>query len=165
MGFRADGGIVAAVAFADGAFVFQPPTRTDAPKRRKRDVTRIVQGVVPKNVRRVVPQVFFATFRLDSPTTRTTDGRLVAVFDYRPVWVAVFEKVEGERATVIEIPERPHSSSSTPSTTIKRKPKAKTVTTSYLVVVDDRTGDVLIRSEFGEPKLRASDQPKGPAIP
>jgi hypothetical protein len=145
---------VTAVAFADGAFVFQPPTRTDAPKRRKRDVTRIVQGVVPKNVRRVVPQVFFATFRLDSPKTRTTDGRLVAVFDYRPVWVAVFEKVEGERATVVEIPERSRTSS---STTAKPKPKAKTVTTNYLVV--------LIRSEFGESKIRASEQLKGPAIP
>jgi hypothetical protein len=150
------------MAIADGAFVFQPPTRTDTPKRRKREIVRVAQSVAPKNARRIVPQVFFATFRLDSPKTRTTDGRLVAVFDYRPVWVALFEKVEGERATVIEIPERAHGSS---TTTTKSKPKAKVVTTNYLVVVDDRTGDVLIRSEFADSNPRTSKGPKGPTVP
>jgi hypothetical protein len=161
LAFRSDGGIVTAIAFADGAFVFQPPSRTDTPKRRKREVTRLAQSVAPKNARRIVPQVFFATFRLDSPKTRTTDGRLVAVFDYRPVWVALFEKVEGERATVVEIPERAHGS----TTTTKVKPKPKVVTTNYLVVVDDRTGDVLIRSEFADSNPRTSTGPKGPTVP
>ena len=128
--------------FADGAFVFEPPTRAQRPTRRKRDAARVAGANAPKVARTVSPDVFFGIFRLDSPKQRTTDGRLVPVFDRRPVWVAVFANVESTRAQVVEIPDR------RAKTTTTKAPEALRVRSNYLYVIDDRTGEVLIRSEF-----------------
>ena len=80
---------------------------------------------------------------MDSPKQRTPDGRLVPVFNQRPVWVVVFKNVATKRAAVVKIPDR------RASTTTTIDPQAFTVTSNYMFVIDDRTGTVLIRSEFG----------------
>jgi hypothetical protein len=88
--------------------------------------------------------LFFATFRLDTPKTQVPGVRLTDVVRYRRVWVAVYSGIEGQRAAIAVIPERPRGSSTTTST-IKAK---ETTNTDFLVVIDDSTGEILIRSEF-----------------
>lgn len=131
------------VELAGGAFVFEPPTPTQRPTRQKREATRRAVASAPKSARKIAPEVFFGIFKLDSPKQRTPDGRLVPVFDQRPVWVVVFKNVATKRAAVVKIPDR------RASTTTTIDPQAFTVTSNYMFVIDDRTGTVLIRSEFG----------------
>ncbi len=61
----------------------------------------------------------------------------------RPVWVVVFIGVVGQRSTGVV--ERQHVS--TPSTTSRR------VVTDVLVVLDDETGEVIVRSEYSSSAL------------
>jgi hypothetical protein len=124
--------------------VFNPPSRADRPKKRKREITRIARAVVPSSARSQTPELFYATFRIDTPKTQTPESKPVKGSDYRAVWVAVYSEIEGKRAAVALIPERPRGSTPSPTTL---KPK-ETTTTDFLVVVDDNTGEILIRSEY-----------------
>jgi hypothetical protein len=144
--YRPDGGLVRQRTVADGAFVFNPPSRADRPKKRKREITRIARGVAPSSARSQTPELFFATFRIDTPKAQAPDSKPVNVAGYRSVWVVVYSKIEGERAAIAVIPERPRGSTPpTTTTTIKQK---ETTTTNFLIVVDDNTGEILIRSEY-----------------
>ena len=86
------------------------------------------------------PEVFFAAFVLDT-TERISTGPTKSTRDVRPVWVVRFPRVDGDRKTAVIV--RANLPTVVPVTTIARR-----VSTDVLVVIDDLTGEVVLRSEF-----------------
>ena len=85
--------------------------------------------------------MFFALFSATSPARRSADGRLIAVFDQRPVWVVRYAGVKGERQTGVIV--RRTGTTVAPTTTI-----TLTVFSDIVVVVDDDTATEVLRSEY-----------------
>lgn len=97
--------------------------------------------VRPKSDR---PEQFFALFSASSPTTRKPDGTAAPLFDRRPVWVVRFPNVIGQRQSGI-VQRR-----NIPTTT------SFEVTTEIVVILDDRSGKVVLTSEYLPQEVPAS---------
>lgn len=86
------------------------------------------------------PEVFFAGYTLET-TERISSGPTRSTRDQRNVWVVRFPRIDGERRSGVIL--RANLPTVVPVTTTPRR-----VLTDVLVVVDDQTGEVLLRSEF-----------------
>jgi hypothetical protein len=92
---------------------------------------------VDSRVERGDLELHFGLF--EDPGMLTEPGGTVRP-EQRPVWAVVFRKVERERASGIPESRRPGVTS--PPTTSRK------VLTDVLVIIDDRSSRVLVRSEF-----------------
>jgi hypothetical protein len=81
-------------------------------------------------------EVFFALFSASSPAQHNPDGTTTPVFDRRPVWVVRFPSVKGRRQSGVV--QRKNS----PTTT------SLEVTTEIVAIIDDRSGKLLLSSEY-----------------
>lgn len=84
--------------------------------------------------------MFFARYALET-NERVTGGTGRVTLDLRAVWVVRFAGVEGRRQSSVVI--RQNQPTVVPVTTIPR-----IVYSDIVVVIDDVTGEVLLRSEF-----------------
>ena len=137
---RADGGITATRVLAEGSLRFTPPPLTVRPRTTRAKARSVADGVVPAGAGRPV-DVFFALFSATSPARRSGDGRLVPVFDQRPVWVVRYTAVKGQRQTGVIV--RRAENTAQPTTSL-----ALTVLTDVVVVIDDATASEVLRTEY-----------------
>jgi hypothetical protein len=103
----------------------------------QRQARRAAFAAVEATVERADLELHFGLF--EDPGMLTEPGGTVRP-EKRPAWAAVFRGVERKRASGIPEPRRPNDS--VPPTT------SRVVMTDVLVIIDDRSGRVLIRSEF-----------------
>ena len=83
-----------------------------------------------------VVHVQFARYT-SSSTHMASDGRVAAVFEKRPIWLVSYPSVPRRRASTVP-PRQKHP----PATTVP------IVAVDVVIVVDDASGDVLLRSEM-----------------
>lgn len=138
---RADGAIVVAQVLANGSLRFAPPPPSVRPKTTRSKARSVADKAVPASAVGRASDVFFGLFSATSPARRSGDGRLVAVFDQRPVWVVRYTGVKGERQTGVIV--RRAGTTLQPTTTI-----TLTVFSDIVVVVDDDTATEVLRSEY-----------------
>ena len=138
---RADGAIVAAQVLANGSLRFAPPPPSVRPKTTRSKARSVADKAVPASAVGRASDVFFGLFSATSPARRSGDGRLVAVFDQRPVWVVRYTGVKGERQTGVIV--RRAGTTLQPTTTI-----TLTVFSDIVVVIDDDTATEVLRSEY-----------------
>ena len=138
---RSDGAITEPRLLGAGSLHFTPPPTTLRPTMGRSKARSIADRAVPAAARRGSADVFFALFSASSPAKRSPDGRVVPVFDQRPVWVVRYASVTGQRQSGIIV--RRIGTTLRPTTTI-----ALTVLTDIVVVIDDATGTEVLRSEY-----------------
>lgn len=103
-------------------------------------MVRTAKRELPTGTLAPTPEVFFARYALET-NERVTGGTGQAKRDLRTVWVVRFAGVEGRRQSSVVI--RQNLPTVVPVTTIPR-----IVFSDIVVVIDDVTGNVLLRSEF-----------------
>lgn len=108
--------------------------------RSRASVVRTAKRELPTGTPAPTPEVFFARYALET-NERVTGGAAQVKRDLRTVWVVRFAGVEGRRQSSVVI--RQNLPTVVPVTTIPR-----IVVSDIVVVIDDVTGDVLLRSEF-----------------
>ncbi len=101
---------------------------------------RTAKRELPLGTLAPTPEVFFASYALET-NERVAGGAGQLKRDLRTVWVVRFAGVEGRRQSSVVI--RRNLPTLVPITTIP-----PTVFSDIVVVVDDVTGEVLLRSEF-----------------
>ena len=138
---RGDGAIVVAEVLANGSLRFAPPPLSVRPKTTRTKARSVADRAVPASAVGRASDVFFALFSATSPARRSADGRLIAVFDQRPVWVVRYAGVKGERQTGVIV--RRAGTTVQPPTTI-----TLTVFSDIVVVIDDDTAAEVLRSEY-----------------
>lgn len=131
---------IAIRTFADGALRFELADRTTKVIRSKASAVRTAKRELPSGTLAPTPEVFFARYALET-NERVTGGAGQPKLDLRAVWVVRFAGVEGRRQSSVVL--RQNLPTLVPVTTIPR-----VVVSDIIVVVDDVTGDVLLRSEF-----------------
>ena len=117
-----------------GGMRFDVPAASVFPHRSAATVRIIAARIAI--VGRSVPVVAFARYT-SSPGRLGEDGRLTSRIAGRAVWLVRYRSVPRLRATAI-----PARQAHPPSTT------SREVLVDLLVVIDDATGDVLLRSEL-----------------
>ena len=138
---RSDGAITEPLLLGAGSLRFTPPATSLRPSMGRSKARSIADRVVPTAASRGSADVFFALFSASSPAKRSPDGRVVPVFDQRPVWVVRYASVTSQRQSGIII--RRTGTTLRPTTTI-----ALTVRTDIVVVIDDATATEVLRSEY-----------------
>lgn len=138
---RSDGAITEPRLLGAGSLRFTPPPTTLRPTMGRSRARSIADRVVPAAASRGSVDVFFALFSASSPAKRSPDGRVVPVFDQRPVWVIRYASVTEQRQSGIIV--RRTGTTLRPTTTI-----ALTVLTDIVVVIDDATATEVLRSEY-----------------
>jgi hypothetical protein len=123
--------------FGLGAVRLLPASGDVRPELSRSGARRRALADVDAGVGRGDLELTFGMY-LDPGTLTEPGGTVVA--QERPVWVAHFRGVRRRRAS--NIPERSRLSSTRPPTT------ARELLTDVVVVIDDRSGRVLLRSEF-----------------
>lgn len=132
--------ITATRTFAGGLLSFEPVEATAKVIRSKASAVRTAKRELPTGTLAPTPEVFFARYALET-NERMTGGTGQLKRDLRTVWVVRFAGVEGRRQSSVVI--RQNLPTLVPVTTIPR-----IVISDIVVVIDDVTGDVLLRSEF-----------------
>ena len=118
-----------------GQLRFEPP-ENERPKTSLGTAVALATRSIRAKVNKVDHEVFFALFSARSPAQRNPDGTSTPVFRRRPVWVVRFPSVIGRRQSGVV--QRKNS----PTTT------SLEVTTEIVAIVDDRTGKVVLSSEY-----------------
>ena len=116
-------------SFASGSFRFVPPPAGLRARNGPGGAQALALRSLPKAFRTRQPVVFFAVYLGRGPTKDA------------PAWAIVYAGVPGQRATGVV--KRKEKAGSTVPTTVSRD-----VVTDLLVIVDDKTGAVVVRSEF-----------------
>lgn len=137
-------------SFAGGALRFNAAPPNEQTARSKTMAVRTARKELASGTAAPTPEVFFALYNLET-TERVPSGSAHAVRQVRRVWVVRFPRVGGRRRSEVIL--RANLPTIVPITTI-----APNVTTDVLVVVDDQTGVVLLRSEFA-PEQPAVESP------
>ena len=132
--------ITATRTFAGGSLRFEPAEATAKVIRSKAAVVRTAKRELPPGTLAPTPEVFFARYALET-NERVTGGTGQVKRDLRVVWVVRFAGVEGRRQSSVVI--RQDLPTVVPVTTIP-----PIVVSDIVVVIDDGTGNVLLRSEF-----------------
>ena len=127
-------------SFAGGSIRFEPALSSQRFVHAKASMVRLARKELLPGTAVPTPEVFFAAFALET-TARISTGPTKITRDVRSVWVVRFPRVNGERKTAVIV--RANLPTVVPVTTIARR-----VTTDVLVVIDDLTGEVVLRSEF-----------------
>lgn len=125
---------------AGGSLRFEPTGAATKVVRSKSSAIRVAKRELPSGADAPTPEVFFARYLLET-NERVTGGAAMAKRELRNVWVVRFAGVEGRRQSGIVV--RQNLPTTVPITTIPR-----IVVTDIVVVIDDETGTVLLRSEF-----------------
>ena len=122
---------------------FRPAAPTAPAKRSQAAAVRTARKAAGPSARQTDVSAQFAEF--DAPIGAWLDNSADGVgrgatdgTEARRVWVVVFPAVVGQRSTGVV--RRAHVS--TPPTT------SRTVVTDVRVVIDDKSGDVIVRSEY-----------------
>ena len=118
-----------------GQLRFDPPV-SERPKLSAGAATTTAVRSLRAKVAGKKREAFFALFSASSPAQRNTDGTTTPLFDRRPVWVVRFPSVVGRRQSgVLQRKNAP------PTTSLE-------VITEIVVIVDDRSGRVVLTTEF-----------------
>jgi hypothetical protein len=123
--------------FGPGALTLIPAPDGVRPELSRSAARRQALRAVDASIERGELEMVFGLY--DDPGT-LTEPTGTAVIERRPVWVASFTGVPRRRASAIPEPRRPGVT--IPPTTIRD------VRTDVIVVIDDRSGRVLLQSEF-----------------
>ena len=119
----------------DGHLRFEPPA-TERPRSSAKTALSIATKSLRSTPKSDRPEMFFALFSAASPSQRNADGTVSPLFDNRPVWVVRFPNVSGRRQSgVVQRKNAPTTSS-------------PDVVTEIVVIVDDRSGKVVLTSEY-----------------
>lgn len=132
--------LATARSFAGGSIRFEPALSSIRFVHAKAAMVRLARKELLPGTTVPTPEVFFAAFVLET-TERISTGPTKSTRDIRPVWVVRFPRVDGDRKTAVIV--RANLPTVVPVTTIARR-----VSTDVLVVIDDLTGEVVLRSEF-----------------
>ena len=127
-------------SFAGGALRFDAVPLPGRTARSKTTAIRTARKELPAGTAAPTPEVFFARYTIET-TERVATGTAPLARQARNVWVVRFPRVRGQRRSAVIV--RANLPTIVPVTTI-----ARDVTTDVLVVVDDQSGEVLLRSEF-----------------
>lgn len=127
-------------SFAGGSIRFEPALSSVRFVHAKASMVRVARKELLPGTAAPTPEVFFAAYALET-TRRISTGPTKSTRDVRSVWVVRFPRVDGERRTAVIL--RANLPTVAPVTTIARR-----VSTDVLVVIDDLTGEVVLRSEF-----------------
>ena len=127
-------------SFAGGALRFDPAPASAVVIRSRASVLRTARRELEPGTKEPSPELFFASYDLET-TERVTGALATAKRQRHTVWVVRFPGVEGVRRSGVIL--RNNLPTAVPVTTI-----ALSVRTDILVVVDDVTGRVLLRSEY-----------------
>lgn len=117
-----------------GGMRFDVPKPADRPRRSGGVALVAALRYAPPG--RQLPNVQFARYT-SSSTHTASDGRVAAVFEQRPIWLVRYTSVPRRPASAVP-PRQKHP----PATTIP------IVAVDVVIVVDDASGDVLLRSEM-----------------
>ncbi len=127
-------------SFADGALRFEPAAPSAKVIRSRATVLRTARRELDPGTKEPTAEVFFASYDLQT-TDRITGANATGTRQAHTVWVVRFPGVDGLRKTGVIL--RNNLPTAVPITTI-----ARSVKTDILVVVDDVTGRVILRSEY-----------------
>ncbi len=127
-------------SFAGGALRFNPAPSSAVVIRSRAAVLRTARRELEPGTKEPTPELFFGSYDLQT-TERVTGAAATARRETHTVWVVRFPGVDGVRRTGVIL--RNNLPTAAPVTTI-----ALSVRTDILVVVDDVTGRVLLRSEY-----------------
>ena len=133
---------------AAGALRFEPADPTTKVIRSRTTVVRTAKRELASGTVAPTPEVFFGRYSMET-TERVTGGAAKVKRELRHVWVVRFAGVEGRRQTTVII--RQNLPTQVPVTTIDRA-----VLSDIVVVIDDATGNVLLRSEFAPETVAAT---------
>jgi hypothetical protein len=126
--------------FADGALRFDPASASAKVIRSRAIALRTARRELDPGTKEPTAEVFFASYDLQT-TDRVTGANATGTREAHTVWVVRFPGVDGRRKTGVIL--RNNLPTAVPVTTI-----ALSVKTDILVVIDDVTGRVLLRSEY-----------------
>lgn len=140
--------IAVARTFAGGSLRFEPVPASVKVTRSKDLAVRTARKELPSGVSAPTPEVFFAQYLLET-SERVVSGVPKPNKEYRTVWVVRFPRVDGERKSGVIL--RSNIPTVVPVTTVPKR-----VLTDVLVVVDDASGRVLLRSEFSPEQPEAT---------
>jgi hypothetical protein len=127
-----------------GQLRFEPPVK-ERPRSSAGTALALATRSLPSKPKSDRPEAFFALFSATSPTQRDPDGTVRPLFDHRPVWVVRFPNVTGKRQSGIVVRKN------IPTTT------SFEVITEIVVIVDDRTGMVVLTSEYLPERLDSAN--------
>jgi hypothetical protein len=133
-------------ALGGGQFRFEPPVN-ERPRMTAGGALTTATRAIRAKVRGTRHEVFFALFSATSPAQHNADGTSTPVFRRRPVWVVRFPAVVGRRQSGIV--QRKNS----PTTT------SLEVVTEVVAIIDDRSGSLILSSEYLSESTTTSSTP------
>ena len=135
--------LLASRTYADGSLAFRPMDPSVRPKRTQAVAIGLARKAAGPATGNSAVTAQYAQYDAAVGSWLGSSTEADGGTEARPVWVVVFLAVVGQRSTGVV--ERQHVS--TPSTTSRR------VVTDVLVVLDDVTGEVIVRSEYSSSAL------------
>lgn len=139
------------VSLAHGELRFEAPAPGTRPRQRAAAVRSTAATAAGAEAVGVRPRLLFGLFSAASPARKGPDGSTRPVFDRRPVWIVRYARVRVRRASGVVERRVPPSTRQAPTTV---DPIA---VVDIVVVIDDRDGRQLLRSEFAAERVVGLD--------